>query len=264
MPAKPTTKTRKPSRSRGSSTPRGDVDRRCRRPGPTGLRSAVRSSRSGASPRAARGWPGGARSARSLRRGQGAGAVWRGRAGSGGGPASGSSWRPAVAVAGLAAICAAIVIGVVGTGGGSSGPSIPAAARLAFAPSVGRRAGRPERHAARRLLRRRDVSELREVLGPADRHADRPDRRPPGPDRVLPPAERHPAQLHGVLRQGRPAAAARASCASRAFRCTSSRRRPGCRWSRSSATAAHACSRRGQADVVLGLAAAPVLEQAHA
>ena len=48
----------------------------------------------------------------------------------------GLSWRPAVAVAGLAAVCAAIVIGVAGTGG-SSGPSIPAAAALAFAPSTG-------------------------------------------------------------------------------------------------------------------------------
>jgi len=50
---------------------------------------------------------------------------------------SGPSWRPAVAVAGVAAICAAVVIGVVGVGGGSSGPSIPAAAGLAFAPSTG-------------------------------------------------------------------------------------------------------------------------------
>ncbi|HUA70062.1 MAG TPA: hypothetical protein VMA96_03240 [Solirubrobacteraceae bacterium] len=50
---------------------------------------------------------------------------------------SGPSWRPAVAVAGLAAICAAVVIGVVGLGGGSSGPTIPAAAGLAFAPSTG-------------------------------------------------------------------------------------------------------------------------------
>ncbi|MGA8340111.1 MAG: hypothetical protein WB761_35590 [Solirubrobacteraceae bacterium] len=50
---------------------------------------------------------------------------------------SGSPWRPAIAVTGLAVICAAIVIAVAGTGGGSSGPSIPAAAGLAFAPSVG-------------------------------------------------------------------------------------------------------------------------------
>jgi hypothetical protein len=50
---------------------------------------------------------------------------------------SGPSWRPAVAVAGVAAICAAVVIGVVGIGGGSSGPTIPAAAGLAFAPSTG-------------------------------------------------------------------------------------------------------------------------------
>jgi hypothetical protein len=46
-------------------------------------------------------------------------------------------WRPAVAVAGLAAVCAAIVIAAVGVGGGSKGPSIPAAAELAFAPSTG-------------------------------------------------------------------------------------------------------------------------------
>jgi hypothetical protein len=50
---------------------------------------------------------------------------------------AGATWRPAVAVAGIAAICAAVVIGVVGLGGGSSGPTIPAAARLAFAPSTG-------------------------------------------------------------------------------------------------------------------------------
>ncbi len=47
-----------------------------------------------------------------------------------------SGWRPAVAVAGLAAICAAIVIAAVGVGGGSR-PSIPAAAELAYAPSTG-------------------------------------------------------------------------------------------------------------------------------
>jgi hypothetical protein len=50
---------------------------------------------------------------------------------------SGPAWRPAVAVAGLAVICAAVVIAVAGSGGGSGGPSIPAAANLAFAPSVG-------------------------------------------------------------------------------------------------------------------------------
>jgi hypothetical protein len=50
---------------------------------------------------------------------------------------SGAPWRPAVAVAGIAAICAAVVIGVVGLGGSSSGPTIPAAAGLAFAPSTG-------------------------------------------------------------------------------------------------------------------------------
>ncbi len=50
---------------------------------------------------------------------------------------SGPAWRPAAAVAGLAAVCAAIVIGVIVVGGSSSGPSIPAAAGLAFAPSTG-------------------------------------------------------------------------------------------------------------------------------
>jgi hypothetical protein len=50
--------------------------------------------------------------------------------------ASGLSWRPAVAVTAVAALCAAAVIGIVGIGG-SSGPSIPAAAGLAFATSTG-------------------------------------------------------------------------------------------------------------------------------
>ena len=46
-------------------------------------------------------------------------------------------WLPAVVVTGLAAVCAAIVIAAVGVGGGSSGPSIPAAAALAFSPATG-------------------------------------------------------------------------------------------------------------------------------
>ena len=46
------------------------------------------------------------------------------------------SWRPAIAVAGLAAVCAAIAIAVLASGGGG-GPSIPAAAKLAFAPATG-------------------------------------------------------------------------------------------------------------------------------
>jgi hypothetical protein len=57
---------------------------------------------------------------------------------------SGSRWRPsgrlwqsAGAAVALAAVCAAIALVVVGSGGGSSGPSIPAAAGLAFAPSKG-------------------------------------------------------------------------------------------------------------------------------
>ncbi len=41
-----------------------------------------------------------------------------------------------IAVTALAAVCAAVVIAVTGTGGGSS-PSIPAAAALAFARSTG-------------------------------------------------------------------------------------------------------------------------------
>jgi hypothetical protein len=49
--------------------------------------------------------------------------------------ASGAAWRPAVAVGGLAAVVAVIVIAAVGAGG--SGPSIPAAAALAFRPSTG-------------------------------------------------------------------------------------------------------------------------------
>jgi len=48
-----------------------------------------------------------------------------------------AGWRPAVAVGGLAAVCAAIVIAVAVSGGGGGGPSIPAAAALAFAPSTG-------------------------------------------------------------------------------------------------------------------------------
>jgi hypothetical protein len=47
-----------------------------------------------------------------------------------------SGWRPAVAVGGLAVVVAAIVIAVA-AGGGSTKPSIPAAASLAFAPSTG-------------------------------------------------------------------------------------------------------------------------------
>jgi hypothetical protein len=50
---------------------------------------------------------------------------------------AGAGWRPAVAVAGLAAVCVVIALAAVGLGGGSSGPSIPAAAALAFAPSTG-------------------------------------------------------------------------------------------------------------------------------
>jgi hypothetical protein len=51
--------------------------------------------------------------------------------------ASGSSRRPAFAATAVAALCAAVVIGIVGLSGGSSAPSIPAAAGLAFAPSTG-------------------------------------------------------------------------------------------------------------------------------
>jgi hypothetical protein len=48
----------------------------------------------------------------------------------------GSRWGSAVAVGGLAAVCAAVVI-AVSLGGGGNRPNIPAAARLAFAPSTG-------------------------------------------------------------------------------------------------------------------------------
>jgi hypothetical protein len=48
-----------------------------------------------------------------------------------------AGWRPAPIVAGLAAACLAVVIFVVGIGGSSTGPGIPAAAALAFSPSTG-------------------------------------------------------------------------------------------------------------------------------
>jgi hypothetical protein len=48
-----------------------------------------------------------------------------------------SGWGPAPIVAGLAAACLAAVIVVVGIGGGSAGPNISAAAALAFSPSTG-------------------------------------------------------------------------------------------------------------------------------
>jgi hypothetical protein len=50
--------------------------------------------------------------------------------------ASSRLWQPAVAGIAVAAVCAAIIVVVVGNGG-SRGPSIPAAAGLAFAPSKG-------------------------------------------------------------------------------------------------------------------------------
>jgi hypothetical protein len=49
---------------------------------------------------------------------------------------SGPAWRPAVALGGVAAVCAAIVVVAIGLSGGSSGPSIPAAAALAFERST--------------------------------------------------------------------------------------------------------------------------------
>jgi len=51
--------------------------------------------------------------------------------------ASVPAWQPAAAGAALLAVCAVVAILVVGTGTSSSGPSIPAAAGLAFAPSTG-------------------------------------------------------------------------------------------------------------------------------
>lgn len=50
---------------------------------------------------------------------------------------AGPWWRPAIAGVAVAAVCAAIVIGAIGIGAGVSGPSIPAAAALAFKPSTG-------------------------------------------------------------------------------------------------------------------------------
>ena len=47
-----------------------------------------------------------------------------------------NTWLPVAAAAGLAVVAAVVVIAAVG-GGGSKGPSIPAAAQLAFAPSTG-------------------------------------------------------------------------------------------------------------------------------
>jgi hypothetical protein len=47
------------------------------------------------------------------------------------------TWLPVAAAAGVAVVVAAIVIAAVGVGGGGSGPSIPAAAQLAFASSTG-------------------------------------------------------------------------------------------------------------------------------
>jgi hypothetical protein len=54
----------------------------------------------------------------------------------GGGLGRAAAWRPALAVAAVAA-CAAIVLVALGVGSGRSAPSIPAAARLADAPSTG-------------------------------------------------------------------------------------------------------------------------------
>lgn len=48
-----------------------------------------------------------------------------------------TGWRPALAAGGLAVVVAAIVIVAIGAGGGTAKPSIPAAASLAFAPSTG-------------------------------------------------------------------------------------------------------------------------------
>jgi hypothetical protein len=47
------------------------------------------------------------------------------------------TWVPVAAAAGLAIVIAAVVIVAVGNSGGSKGPTIPAAAQLAFAPSTG-------------------------------------------------------------------------------------------------------------------------------
>jgi hypothetical protein len=49
----------------------------------------------------------------------------------------GLGWRPAIAGAAVAALCAVAIVLVVGTAGGSGTPTINAAAKLAFAPSTG-------------------------------------------------------------------------------------------------------------------------------
>lgn len=49
-----------------------------------------------------------------------------------------AGWRPAFVAPGLAVVCAVIAVLVISLGGsGAAGPSIPAAARLALAPSTG-------------------------------------------------------------------------------------------------------------------------------
>ncbi len=46
-------------------------------------------------------------------------------------------WQPAVAGAAVVALCAVVAIVVIGIGSGGNSPSIPGAAKLAFAPSTG-------------------------------------------------------------------------------------------------------------------------------
>jgi hypothetical protein len=53
------------------------------------------------------------------------------------GRGSASMWRPAIAVPAALVACAVAAVLVIGVGGGGSQPSIPAAARLALAPSTG-------------------------------------------------------------------------------------------------------------------------------
>ena len=178
---------------------------------------------------------------------------------------SGPAWRPAVAVAGLAVICAAVVIAVGGTGGGSSAPSIPAAASLAFAPSVG---AAPAAHSATLL----DVSYggvtypnyAKFSVPPTGTRTDRIGGRPaltvfyrlPNGTRLSytvfsGKAVPLPSSAHIVRFEGVPLHEFSTSSGLSVVTLV--------RFGRTCVLAA-----RTKPDVVLGLAAAPVLEQAHA
>ena len=200
-----------------------------------GLRFAGRSSPSGARARAPGRRPAGSRSPCPLGAEQG-----RERYGAAAHQpkrrrlTSGPSWRPAVAVAvaGIVVICAAVVIGVVGTRRQQQ-PDYSRRGWTRVRALDGTCAGASDRTAARRPLRRRDVPELREVLRPAHGYPNRPHRRPP----ALTVLYRLPdgTRLSYTVFSGR-----RWRCRSHAHTvtfegspCGSSRRHPACRWSRS-------------------------------